>query len=221
MARNITLTLGSNAGADLGPFNITVSAGTITPTTATRSELLAGKTFSISSDDAVTVTTTSTGACTNSTTTNIDAAAPPQTVTITWSHQSNNATAGVGNDSILTISYTNSSGTSVSIDDSPPDDNYGTYNNGGTIQALAGTNVSVMVQAFSPTGANSSTFLSVAENQGATLYQDSITQAGGTSLAHSFTVNFGTSYTIAALTEIQSTSGGGGGTDPGGNPIQA
>jgi hypothetical protein len=73
MARNITLKLGSDAGIDLGPFNMTVSTGTITPTTVTRAELLAGKVFSISSDDAVTVTTTSTGDCTNSTTTNIAA----------------------------------------------------------------------------------------------------------------------------------------------------
>jgi len=78
MARNITLQLGSGAGVDLGPnFNITVSAGTITPTTATRAEMLTGKTFSISSDNAVTVTTTSTGTCTNSTTTNIAAFTPP------------------------------------------------------------------------------------------------------------------------------------------------
>jgi hypothetical protein len=73
MARNITLQLGSGAGADLGPFNITVNIGTITPTTATRAEMLSGKVFSISSDDAVIVTTTSTGDCTNSATTNIDA----------------------------------------------------------------------------------------------------------------------------------------------------
>jgi hypothetical protein len=78
MARNITLKLGSGAGVDLGPnFNITVSFGTITPTTATRAEMLTGKTFSISSDNAVTVTTTSTGTCTNSTTTNIAAFTPP------------------------------------------------------------------------------------------------------------------------------------------------
>jgi hypothetical protein len=66
MARSITITLQAGAGADLGPFNMSVSSGTITPTTATRAELLAGKVFTISSDPAVTVTATSTGTCTNS-----------------------------------------------------------------------------------------------------------------------------------------------------------
>jgi hypothetical protein len=66
MARSITITLQAGAGADLGPFNMSVSSGTITPTTATRAELLAGKVFTISSDSAVNVTATSTGTCTNS-----------------------------------------------------------------------------------------------------------------------------------------------------------
>jgi hypothetical protein len=66
MARTITITLQAGAGADLGPFNMSVSSGTITPTTATRAELLAGKVFTISSDPAVNVTATSTGTCTNS-----------------------------------------------------------------------------------------------------------------------------------------------------------
>jgi len=66
MARTITITLEAGAGADLGPFNMSVSSGTISPTTATRTELLAGRVFTISSDPAVTVTATSTGTCTNS-----------------------------------------------------------------------------------------------------------------------------------------------------------
>jgi hypothetical protein len=225
MARNITLTLGSNAGADLGPFNITVSTGTITPTTATKAEMMAGKVFSISSDDAVTVTTTSTGACTNNTTTSIAAATPPQIVTITWSHGSLNATAGEGNGSTLTISYTNSSGTGAVLTDSPPNDSYTTYNNGGTLEVLAGTNIDVEIQAYSPTGTNSTTSLNVAENQGATLYNESITAQGGTTLAYplggeTFTVNFGTAYTISALTEISSQTGSGTGGNEGAPPIQ-
>jgi hypothetical protein len=65
MARNITLTLGAGLGADLGPnFNLTANVGSVTPSTATKSELTAGK--SVSVDDAATgVTITSTGTCTN------------------------------------------------------------------------------------------------------------------------------------------------------------
>ena len=65
MARNITLTLGAGLGADLGPnFNLTADVGSVTPSTATKSELTAGK--SVSVDDAATqVTVTSTGTCTN------------------------------------------------------------------------------------------------------------------------------------------------------------
>jgi len=65
MARNITLTLGAGLGADLGPnFNLTANVGSVTPSTATKSELTAGK--SVSVDDAATqVTVTSTGTCTN------------------------------------------------------------------------------------------------------------------------------------------------------------
>ena len=68
MAKEITLTLDSGAGADLGPnFNVTVDLGTISPTSATKTELLSGKIFEISTDDFVTVTVTSTGNCTNGT----------------------------------------------------------------------------------------------------------------------------------------------------------
>jgi hypothetical protein len=66
MARSITLTLGAGLGADLGPnFNLTADVGSVTPSTATKSELTAGK--SVSVDDLATeVTITSTGTCTNS-----------------------------------------------------------------------------------------------------------------------------------------------------------
>jgi hypothetical protein len=62
---NVLLTLNSGLGADLGPnFNLTANTGTVTPSTATKTELLAGK--SIVVDIAATsVTVTSTGACTN------------------------------------------------------------------------------------------------------------------------------------------------------------
>ena len=40
MARSITLTLGAGLGADLGPnFNLTANVGSVTPSTATKTEL--------------------------------------------------------------------------------------------------------------------------------------------------------------------------------------
>jgi hypothetical protein len=81
MARNITLQLGIGLGADLGPnFNLTANVGSVTPSTATKSELLAGK--SVSVDDAATeVTVTSTGTCTNSITQTIPCATTTTTTT--------------------------------------------------------------------------------------------------------------------------------------------
>ena len=93
MARSITLTLGAGLGADLGPnFNLTADVGSVSPSTATKSELTAGK--SVSVDDAATqVTVTSTGTCTNAitqtipcaTTTSTTTAAPTSTTTTTTS----------------------------------------------------------------------------------------------------------------------------------------
>jgi hypothetical protein len=75
MSRNVTITLNSNAGINLGPnFNVTITGGTISPTTATRSELLGGKIFEISSNAAETITVTSTGDCTNSSTVQVPTA---------------------------------------------------------------------------------------------------------------------------------------------------
>jgi len=83
MARNITLTLGAGLGADLGPnFNLTANVGSVTPSTATKSELTAGK--SVSVDDAATqVTITSTGTCTNAITQTIPCAVTTTTTTTT------------------------------------------------------------------------------------------------------------------------------------------
>jgi hypothetical protein len=81
MARNITLTLGAGLGADLGPnFNLTANVGSVTPSTATKSELTAGK--SVSVDDAATqVTVTSTGTCTNGITQTIPCGGTTSTTT--------------------------------------------------------------------------------------------------------------------------------------------
>jgi hypothetical protein len=83
MARSITLTLGAGLGADLGPnFNLTTNVGSVTPSTATRTELLAGK--SVSVDDLATqVTITSTGTCTNAITQIIPCATTTTTSTST------------------------------------------------------------------------------------------------------------------------------------------
>jgi hypothetical protein len=70
-------------GADLGPnFNLTANVGSVTPSTATKSELTAGK--SVSVDDAATqVTITSTGTCTNAATQTIPCAGGTTTSTTT------------------------------------------------------------------------------------------------------------------------------------------
>lgn len=83
MARSITLTLGAGLEAGLGPnFNLTTNVGSVTPSTATKTELLAGK--SVSVDDLATqVTVTSTGTCTNAITQIIPCATTTTTSTST------------------------------------------------------------------------------------------------------------------------------------------
>ncbi len=85
MARSITLTLGAGLGADLGPnFNLTADVGSVSPSTATKTELTAGK--SVSVDDAATqVTVTSTGTCTNAITQTIPCAGGTTTTTTSTS----------------------------------------------------------------------------------------------------------------------------------------
>jgi predicted amino acid racemase len=63
---NVLVTLNSGQGADLGPnFNLTANVGSVTPSTATLSELLAGKSV-VANASATQITVTSTGSCTNS-----------------------------------------------------------------------------------------------------------------------------------------------------------
>jgi hypothetical protein len=83
MARSITLTLGAGLGADLGPnFNLTADVGSVSPSTATKTELTTGK--SVSVDDAATqVTVTSTGTCTNAITQTIPCAGGTTSTTTT------------------------------------------------------------------------------------------------------------------------------------------
>jgi hypothetical protein len=83
MARSITLTLGAGLGADLGPnFNLTADVGSVTPSTATKTELTAGKSVSVD-DTATEVTVTSTGTCTNAITQTIPCAGGTTTTTTT------------------------------------------------------------------------------------------------------------------------------------------
>ena len=63
---NVLITLNGGQGVDLGPnFNLTANVGSVTPSTATLVQLLAGKNVSTSAS-ATQVTVTSTGSCTNS-----------------------------------------------------------------------------------------------------------------------------------------------------------
>jgi hypothetical protein len=68
---NILVTLNSGLGADTGPnFNLTADVGSVTPSTATKSELLAGKFVDVNAS-ATQITVTSTGTCTTSIVLNI------------------------------------------------------------------------------------------------------------------------------------------------------
>jgi hypothetical protein len=69
---NVILTLNAGLGADLGPnFNLTANVGSVVPSTATKTELLAGKSLVID-DSATNVKVTSTGSCTNFITVNLN-----------------------------------------------------------------------------------------------------------------------------------------------------
>lgn len=68
---NVLLTLNEGLGNDLGNnFTLSANTGTVTPATATKSELLAGKTVAVD-NAASTITVTSVGLCTNAVTFNI------------------------------------------------------------------------------------------------------------------------------------------------------
>jgi hypothetical protein len=65
MSRSILLTLGTPLGQTLGPtFNLTTDVGSVTPSTASKIELITGKVVVVD-DLALSVTITSTGVCTN------------------------------------------------------------------------------------------------------------------------------------------------------------
>ena len=68
---NVFVQLNLGLGNDLGPnFNLTADAGSVTPSTATKAELLVGKFVDVNAS-ATQITVTSTGTCTNSLVLNI------------------------------------------------------------------------------------------------------------------------------------------------------
>jgi hypothetical protein len=88
---DILITVNSGLGAQLGPnFNLTSNVGTVTPSTATRAELIAGKLVTVN-DSSTAVYVTSIGVCTSVltidiggiTTTTTSTAAPTSTTTST------------------------------------------------------------------------------------------------------------------------------------------
>ena len=68
----VLVTLNSGQGVNLGPnFTLSANTGTITPATATLTQLLAGIYVTVD-NAAVSITITSTGSCTNSLVLNIN-----------------------------------------------------------------------------------------------------------------------------------------------------
>lgn len=104
MARNITLTLGPGLGSNLGPnFNLTANSGVVTPSTATRTELLAGKIVSVD-DVASQATITSIGTCTNAISQTIICTAP--TVLLSFDEfRVDKTVGGEGNVFFFTLAY--------------------------------------------------------------------------------------------------------------------
>ncbi len=79
----VTLTLTAGLGGDLGPnFNLSADMGSVTPATATKIELLAGKNVDVD-NLATQVTITSTGTCTNALTLGISGIPTTTTTTTT------------------------------------------------------------------------------------------------------------------------------------------
>ena len=109
---NILVTLNSGLGADTGPnFNLTANAGSVTPSTATKVELLAGKFVDVD-PSATQITVTSTGTCTTSIVLNIVG----QTTTTTTSAASSFVLGyNIGNFFTACTNYTTSPVTYYSI----------------------------------------------------------------------------------------------------------
>ncbi len=141
MARSITLTLGAGLGADLGPnFDLTADVGVVTPSTATKSELTAGK--SVSVDDAATqVTVTSTGTCTNAITQTIPCAGGTTTTTTTTSTSTSTSTSTTtAAPSSVVYIYVQNISLDLTITDITVNGISVTYDNGTNFPVGAGNN---------------------------------------------------------------------------------
>lgn len=105
---DVLLTLNSGLGANLGPnFNLTANPGhTVTPNTATRAELIAGKMVSVSPEGATIIFVTSTGVCTNQLLINIAGITTSTTTSTTSTSTTSTSTTSTSTTSTSTTSTT-------------------------------------------------------------------------------------------------------------------
>lgn len=199
----VRITLDSNIGADLGPFNLTANAGSVAPNTATRTQLINGLNVTVD-NSATTLTVTSTGNCTNALTMNISDIPVEEGITIPWRHEVLNGDL-TGN-STLTITYTPvGSSTPITITDTTLEGV--SVTNTGTIIAKDGTSVTAQLQGFA--GYVSSIFLQISPRT-AVSFNDGTAVVGDT-IPEVFLLN---SYSIDAIIQLAESSGGGnGGTE--------
>ena len=118
----VLVTLNSGQGVNLGPnFTLSANTGTITPATATLTQLLAGIYVTVD-NAAVSVTITSTGSCTNSlvlninsitTTTTTTTAAPTTTTTTTTAAPTTTTTTTTAAPTTTTTSTTSTTSTTT------------------------------------------------------------------------------------------------------------
>lgn len=198
----IRITLDSNIGADLGPFNLTANVGSVAPSTATRTQAIAGLDVTVD-NSATTLTATSTGNCTNALTMNISdiPVEEGEGITIPWSHQVLNG--DVTGTSTLTITYIPvGSSTPITITDTTLEGV--SVINTGTIIAKDGTSVTAQLQGFA--GYVSSIFLQISPRT-AVSFNDGTAVVGDT-IPEVFLLN---SYSIDANVQLAESSGGGNG----------
>jgi hypothetical protein len=227
---DILITLNSGLGADVGPnFNLTVNdGGTITPNTATRTELLAGKLVTVSAG-STNIFVTSTGVCTTqllipisgitSTTTTTTTAAPTTTTTSTSTSTTSTSTSTTSTTLApipVTLAYSNVDGPTACYKFTAPIPITSTYylQPGGT---LADGNTLYVDAVFSNIVADG--FYS----NGVNYWEVNVVASGGvlsngtpcpqtTTTTTSTTSTSTTTTTTAAPTTTTTTSGGGGTT---------
>jgi hypothetical protein len=88
MPYSATFTLTAGSSANVGPFSIVGNPGSVSLATGvTRTQLLAGRTYTNIADTVTSFTITSSGTCTNSITKQTNPATPTPTVTVTQAPQ--------------------------------------------------------------------------------------------------------------------------------------